>query len=79
MMVIVYINWNGTIKALQEWEKEQKARWEKIKGVKLLGMYTPTIAWNRAWVFETDSVDTLLKNQGQRTDDIRNTDMVVLL
>jgi hypothetical protein len=79
MMVIFYINWNGTIKSLEEWKKTAKEHWEKVKGVKLIGFYTPTIAWNVAVLLETDSVDKILANQGQRTDNIRNTDMVILM
>jgi hypothetical protein len=79
MIVIYYMNWNGTIKELNEWEEQQKKHWAKVEGVKLLGIYTPSIPWNRAWLMETDSVDKLLANSGQRTDKIRNTDMVILM
>ena len=79
MIVIYYMNWNGTIKELNEWEEQQKKHWANVKGVKLLGIYTPSIPWNRAWLMETDSIDTLLANSGQRTDKIRNTDMVILM
>ena len=79
MIVIFYYNWNGTVKAMQEWEKEAKARYDKVKGIKLMGMYTPSIAWNRAWLFDTNSVDALLASFGGRTDNIRNTDMVILM
>ena len=64
---------------MMEYEKEAKAKWDKVEGVKLRGMYTPTIAWNRAWLFETDSVDKLFANSGTRHDNVRNTDMVILL
>jgi len=40
----------------------KKEKWAKIKEVKVLGLFTPTIAWNHAWVIETDGFDTLLKN-----------------
>jgi len=79
MKVLYYYNWNGTIKSMMEYEKEMKAHWDKVKGVKILGMYTPSIAWNRAWLFETDSVDKLFANSGGRNDNVRNTDMVFLL
>jgi hypothetical protein len=78
MIVIYYYNWNGTVKSMLEYEKEEKAHWDKVKGVKLMGMYTPSIAWNRAWLFETDSVDKMFANSTGRTDNIRNTDMVIL-
>jgi hypothetical protein len=79
MKVLYYYNWNGTIKSMMEYEKEVKAHWDKVKGVKILGMYTPSIAWNRAWLFETDSVDKLFANSGVRNDNVRNTDMIFLL
>ncbi len=79
MKVLYYYNWNGSIKSMMEYEKEAKAHWDKVKGVKVLGMYTPSIAWNRAWLFETDSVDKLFANSGGRNDNVRNTDMVFLL
>ena len=79
MIVIYYMNWNGTIKELNEWEEQQKKHWAKVKGVKLHGIYTPSTPWNRAWLMETDSIDTLLANSGQQTYKIRNTDMVILM
>jgi hypothetical protein len=79
MIMIYYYNWNGTVKSMLEYEKEEKARWDKVKGVKITGMYTPTIAWNRAWIFESDSVDKLFANAGPRNDNVRNTDIVFLL
>jgi len=79
MIVIYYMNWNGTIKELNEWEEQQKKHCANVPGVKLHGIYAPSIPWNRAWLMETDSVDTLLANSGQRTDKIRNTDMVILI
>jgi hypothetical protein len=78
MMVLYYINFNGTIKELDEWKKMAKEHWEKVKGVKLVGIYTPSIAWNTAILLETDSLDKILSNQGGRSDKVRNTDMVVL-
>ena len=78
MMVVYYYNWNGPVKEMHKYEEEQKKKWDKVEGVKIIGMYTPSIAWNRAWLFETDSVDKLFKNSGGRTDNIRNTDMVIL-
>jgi hypothetical protein len=79
MMVIFYYDWSGTVKSMQEWEKEWKAKYDKApKGVKLVGMYTPSIAWNRAWIFETDSIDSLMATWGARPDNVRNTDMVIL-
>jgi hypothetical protein len=78
MIVIYYYNWNGTIKSMLEYEKELKAHWDKVKGVKIMGMYTPSIAWNRAWLFEIDSIDKLFANSGGRNDNVRNTDMVIL-
>jgi hypothetical protein len=64
--------------SMLEYEKELKAHWDKVKGVKIMGMYTPSIAWNRAWLFETDSIDKLFANSGGRNDNVRNTDMVIL-
>ena len=78
-MVIFYYNWNGSVKSMQEWEKEATARLGKVKGLKIIGTYTPSIHWNRSWLIETDSVDLLMKNFGERTDNIRNTDMVILM
>jgi hypothetical protein len=52
---------------------------EKVKGIKFMGMYTPTNAWNRAWLVETDSVDTLLANSGQKNENETNGEMVFLL
>lgn len=77
MLVIFYYNWNGTVKEMYEWEEEVKKR-ELPEGVKLKGMYTPSIPWNRAWLWETDSVDKLFTIFPQRPDTIRNTDIVIL-
>jgi hypothetical protein len=79
MLVIYYYNWNGTMKAMQEFEKEWKAKWDKIKGVKLMGMYTPTNAWNRAWLFDTDSADKLFANAGIKHENETNAEVVFLL
>ena len=78
MLIITYYNWNGTVEEMYKWEEEQKKHWDKVEGVKLVGMYTPSIPWNRAWVFKTDSFDLVMKNWGGRTDNIRNTDLVIL-
>jgi hypothetical protein len=43
MIVIYYYNWDGTIEEMHEYEKKQKKYWDKVEGVKILGMYTPTI------------------------------------
>ena len=48
MLVIYFYNWKGTMKAMQEFEKEWKVKLEKVKGIKFIGQYTPTNAWNRA-------------------------------
>ncbi len=79
MIVIYYYNWKGTEAERDKYEKDAKEFWSKIKGVKLTGMYTPTIPWNRAWFFETDSVDLLLKNSGKVNPLIKNTDLVIFL
>jgi len=79
MIVIYYMNWNGTIEELYKWEEEAKKQWAKVDGVKVLGIYTPSIPWNRAWLMETDSIDKLFANSPGRTDNIRNTDMVILM
>lgn len=60
------------------YEKEQKKHWDKVEGIKMLGMYTPSIPWNRCWLMETDSIDKMFANSTGRTDKIRNTDMVIL-
>jgi len=79
MLVIEYFNWKGTLDERKKYESEQKEKLAKIKGVKILGIYTPTIAWNRAWVIETDSIDTLFKNSDVYNSNISNTDLVILL
>jgi len=79
MLVIYFYNWKGTLKAMQEFEKEWKGKLEKVKGIKFMGMYTPTNAWNRAWLVETDSVDTLLANSGPKNENETNGEMVFLL
>ncbi len=78
MLVIHYFNWKGTLEERKKYEADAKEKWSKVKGVKVIGMYTPTIPWNRAWVFETDSVDTLLKNSDVGPN-VSNTDMVIML
>lgn len=30
MIVIYYMNWNGTITELNEWEEQQKKHWAKV-------------------------------------------------
>ncbi|MBN1683729.1 hypothetical protein JW865_09285 [Candidatus Bathyarchaeota archaeon] len=62
MIVIYYFQWNGTREERLAYEKEAKERWDKVKGVKLMGFYSPSIGWNRAMFFETDSLDLLMKN-----------------
>ena len=52
--------------------------WTDLKEL-TLGKVHPSQPWNRAWLMETDSVDTLLAKQRLRTDNIRNTDIVVLM
>ena len=79
MLVISYFNWKGTLDERKKYESEMKEKWSKLKGVKVLGVYTPTIAWNRAWVFETDSFDILIKNSDVYNPHISNTDVVILL
>ena len=39
MIVIYYMNWNGTIEELNQWEEKQKKHWAKVPGVKLMGIY----------------------------------------
>jgi len=63
MLVLFYYNWKGTIEERDKYEKEAKEFYAKLDGVKLIGMYTPTIPWNRAWFVETDSIDKLFENQ----------------
>ena len=79
MIVIYYYNWNGTIEEMYKWEEEAKKHWAKVEGVIIMGVYTPSIPWNRAWLMETDSIDKLFANSPGRTDNLRNTDMVILM
>ena len=67
------------MKAMQEFEKAWKGKLEKVKGIKFIGQYTPTNAWNRAWLVETDSVDNLLANSGTKDENEINSEMVFLL
>ena len=62
---------------MYEWEEEVK-KTELPEGVELKGMYTPSIPWNRVWIYKTDSVDKVLSVFQERDDRIRNTDMVIL-
>ena len=80
MLVLFYYNWNGTIEEMNKWEKEVKKNFEKNapEGLKIKGMYTPSIPWNRVWIYETDSVDKLFTMWGERQNNIRNTDLVIL-
>lgn len=80
VLVLFYYNWNGTVEEMYEWEKESKKNFEKTapKGVKILGMYTPSIPWNRVWLYETDSIDKLFSTWSGRPNKIRNTDLVIL-
>ena len=78
MLVLFYYNWNGTVKEMYEWEEQVKKTYEDNKDVKLKGMYTPSIPWNRVWLFKTDSIDALFSSWGERSDNIRNTDLVIL-
>ena len=77
MLVIFYYNWNGTVEEMYKWEEEVK-KIELPEGLKLKGMYTPSIPWNRAWLYETDSIDKLMSTWTGRPDKVRNTDMVIL-
>ena len=78
MLVLFYYNWNGKIEDMYKWEEEVKKTYEKVEGVKIKGMYTPSIPWNRVWIFKTDSLDKLFASWGERSDNIRNTDLVIL-
>ncbi len=78
MLVLYYINFNGSVKEFDEWKKMAKEHWEKVKGVKFVGIYTPSIAWNAAVLLEADSLDRVIANQGTRAEKVRNTDMVIL-
>jgi hypothetical protein len=79
MMVLFYYNWNGTVEEMYKWEEEMKKDFDKNgpEGVKITGMYTPSIPWNRVWVYETDSIDKLFKTWSERPNKIRNTDLVI--
>ena len=77
MLVIFYYNWNGTVKEMYEYEEGIK-KIELPEGLKLKGMYTPSIPWNRAWLWETDSIDKLFSIFTERDDKVRNTDLVIL-
>ena len=68
-----------TDEELKKYEKEAKESWAKVKGVKLLGIYTPLIAWNRAMFFETDSIDTMFKHSSSKHALMSNTDMVIFI
>ena len=78
MKVIFYYNWNGTVEEMYKWEKEAGKNLDKVEGINVEGMYTPTIPWNRAWIINTDSLDKLFASFGERNDNIRNTDLVIL-
>jgi hypothetical protein len=77
MLVLFYYNWKGTRDERDKHEKKMKEHTKNLDGVKLVGMYTPSIPWNRAWLFETDSVDKVLNNPLPSPHFI-NTDMVIL-
>jgi hypothetical protein len=79
MMVVFYYNWKGTDEELKKYEKEAKENWANVKGVKLLGIYTPLISWNRAMFFETDSIDAMLKHSSKKHASISNTDMIIYI
>ena len=49
MIVIYYINWNGPFEEMLKWEEKAKKEWAKVEGVKVMGVYNPSIPWNRAW------------------------------
>ena len=77
MLALFYYNWNGTVEEMDEWEKQAKKDFEArgLEGIKILGMYTPVSPWNRVWVYETDSIDKLMKTWSGRPNKIRNTDL----
>lgn len=75
MIVLFYINWKGTVDERVKWEK-YAAEWYEKNDIKVIGMYTPSCPWNRAWLIETDSIDKLF-NFKPNTDKILNTDMII--
>lgn len=76
MLVLFYYNWKGTREERDKFEKEAKEFYAKMDGVKLVGIYTPSIPWNRAWLTETDSIDKLFERPFVSPHFI-NTDMVI--
>ncbi len=77
MLILLYYNWKGTDEERKKYEAEVKDHWSKVEGVTLKGMYTPTIPWNRAWFFKTDSYDLLMKKAQGKHPLMINTDMVI--
>ena len=76
MLVLFYYNWKGTREERDDYEKKVKEHVAKIDGIKLVGMYTPSIPWNRAWLFEIDSLDKWFET-GLSSPHFINTDMVI--
>jgi hypothetical protein len=78
MIILMYFQWKGTNEERKAYEKEAKEKWDKIKGVKLMGFYSPSIGWNRAVLYETDSFDLWLKNTAKKPEKMGNLELVLL-
>ena len=76
MILILFYNWKGTVEEREKWEQYAKD-WHKKNDMKVIGMYTPSCPWNRAWLIETNSLDKAFKFE-PNTDKLLNTDLIVL-
>ena len=76
MILLLYYNWKGTREEREKWEQYAKD-WYKKNDMKVIGMYTPSCPWNRAWLVETDSLDKAFTFEAN-TDKLLNTDLIVL-
>ncbi|MBM3291070.1 hypothetical protein FJY84_00135 [Candidatus Bathyarchaeota archaeon] len=79
MIILFYFQWKGTREERQAYEKEAKERWDKVKGVKLMGFYSLSIGWDRAAFFETDSFDLWLKNTAKKPDLMGSNEIVLFV
>ncbi len=56
MIVLFYYNWNGTKEERVQHEANVREHWEQAEGVELVGMYTPSIPFNRVWMVKTETI-----------------------
>lgn len=68
MLILWYYNWTGSQEERDKFEKTATERWNKVDGVKVMGIYTPSTEWNRVLIWDVKSYDKWLNESGITPD-----------